>query len=182
LLGAGAPDNVVGLGLGGFETGFPPELFKASFDKARASGLAAVHHAGEQVGAESVWGAVVTLGATRIGHGVRCLEDPALVDELIERRIVLEVCPTSNVKLGVVPSYEEHPLSELISRGLIVTLNTDDPAYFSVTINDELRLAHEHHGLSITDLVALQHTALDASFAPSDVKARIADELLAWQP
>ncbi|MEO6726968.1 MAG: adenosine deaminase, partial [Blastocatellia bacterium] len=113
----GMKDGVVALGLGGPELGHPPELFEAAFEKALAAGLGSVPHAGETVGAESIWGALRSLKAQRIGHGVRCLEDAALVAELRERQIPLEVCPTSNVCLGVAPSIAEHPLPRLLDAG-----------------------------------------------------------------
>ena len=117
----------VGLGLGGLEAGFPPELFQAEFDEARANGLRVVAHAGEGVGAESVWGALEALGAERIGHGIRCLEDDALVATLREREIPLEVCPTSNYRTGVVPEGSRHPILAMMERGLNVLIGSDDP-------------------------------------------------------
>jgi adenosine deaminase len=134
---SGMESGVVALGMGGIEAGNPPELFKGAFDRARASGLPAVPHAGEIAGAESVWGALRSLNAQRIGHGVRCLEDPELVAELRERQIPLEVCPTSNVRLNVAPSLAEHPLPRLLDEGLYVTINSDDPPMFNTTLTDE---------------------------------------------
>src|SRR5262249_10587423 len=117
--------GVVALGLGGPEIGYPPEAFAEAFSRARAAGVPGVPHAGETVGPASIWGALRTLHAARIGHGVRCLEDPALVAELRTRQIPLEVCPGSNVCLGVVPSLEQHPLPLLVAEGLYVTVNSD---------------------------------------------------------
>ncbi|MEV5830194.1 adenosine deaminase [Spirillospora sp. NPDC052242] len=177
LLGRTAPEAVVGLGLGGIEDGFPPEPFASSFAKAKANGLAALPHAGETVGAESVWGAVRSLGADRIGHGIRCLDDPALVAHLAERRIPLEVAPTSNVALKLVPDPQSHMLGELARAGLAVTINTDDPAYFRTTLNDELRAAHDLHGFTRRALLDAQITALDASYAPAATRTAIGREL-----
>jgi adenosine deaminase len=129
--------GVVGLGLGGPEVDNPPELFRAAFDVARAGGLASLPHAGETVGPESIWGALEDLGATRILHGVRCLEDPSLVEILRQRQVPLDVCPTSNVCLGVAPSLAEHPLPQLVAAGLLVTINSDDPPMFNTTLTDE---------------------------------------------
>jgi aminodeoxyfutalosine deaminase len=179
LLGRQAPDGVVGLGLGGVEAGFPPELFASSFARARANGLAALPHAGETVGAESIWGAVRTLGAARIGHGIHCLEDPALVDYLGTHQIPLEIAITSNARLKLVDGVQAHPVTTLLDAGLIVTLNTDDPAYFQTTLTDELALAHRVHGLSREVLLALQLAALDASYAGSATKTRIRTALAA---
>ena len=129
--------GVVGFGMGGFETGYPPQMFEKAFAIAREAGLACQPHAGEMGGPESVWGAVNVLHATRIGHGVRCLEDPKLVKFLREKQIPLDVSPTSNVCLGVVPSFAAHPLPKLIEEGLYVTLNSDDPPMFNTTLTDE---------------------------------------------
>ncbi|MFB4317782.1 adenosine deaminase [Actinomadura sp. 21ATH] len=177
LLGRTAPEGVVGLGLGGIEHGFPPEPFASSFAKAKANGLAALPHAGETAGADSVWGALRALRADRIGHGIRCLDDPALVAYLAERRIPLEVSPTSNVALKLVPDRQSHMLGELVRAGLVVTINTDDPAYFQTTLNDELRAAHDLHGLDRRALLDTQAAALDACYAPAATKTAIRREL-----
>lgn len=179
LLGPQAPDGVAGLGLGGVEEGYPPELFASSFARARASGLAALPHAGETVGPDSIWGAVRTLRADRIGHGIRCLEDPGLVEHLAASRIPLEVAITSNVRLKLAGSAEAHPVRALLDAGLVVTLNTDDPAYFQTTLTGELELAHRVHGLSREALVAVQLAAVDASYAASATKARLRSALAA---
>src|SRR5262245_52992048 len=130
-------DGVIALGLGGPEIGNPPEKFTAPSARARVAGLPSVPHAGETVGPESIWGALRALDAVRIGHGVRCLEDRVLVAELRERQIPLEVCPTSNVCLGVAPSIAEHPLPRLLNEGLYVTINSDDPPMFNTSLTDE---------------------------------------------
>ena len=140
ITGPGAPDGVVALGLGGPEVGFPAEWFAGSFARAKAAGLGSVPHAGETVGPESVWGAIRALGADRIGHGVRSVEDPELLGYLVEHAIPLEVSMTSNVLLGVAPSIEDHQIRPLLDAGVTVTLNTDDPAYFSTDLNRELQL------------------------------------------
>ncbi len=134
---SGKERGVVGFGLGGLETGNPPEWFREAFELARKAGLASVPHAGEVAGAESVRGAVETLEARRIGHGVRCLEDPQLVEILRTRQIPLEVCPTSNVCLGVASTLADHPLPRLLAEGLYVTINSDDPPMFNTTLTGE---------------------------------------------
>jgi adenosine deaminase len=144
--GSAMDKGVIALGLGGPEIGNPPEKFAAAFAYARQIGLPSVPHAGETVGAESIWGSLRSLDAVRIGHGVRCLEDPALVDYLREKQIPLEVCPTSNVCLHVAPSFDEHPLPHLIEKGLYVTLNSDDPAMFNTTLTDEYLRASQTFG------------------------------------
>jgi len=177
ITGPAAPEGVVALGLGGPEVGFPAEWFEASFARAKAAGLGSVPHAGETVGAESVWGAVRALGADRIGHGVRSVEDPALLDYLAQRGIPLEVSMTSNVLLRVAPSIEAHPLRRLIDAGVTVTLNTDDPAYFSTDLTTELHLAHDIHGLNLAELREMQRTAINVSFAPDELKRSVLAEL-----
>jgi adenosine deaminase len=134
---SGKTQGVVGFGVGGGEMGNPPELFAAAFERAREAGLASLPHAGETVGPASIWGAIRSLGATRIGHGVRCLEDPELVAYLRQHQIPLDVSPTSNVCLKVASSLGEHPLPHLLDEGLYVTINSDDPPMFNTTLTDE---------------------------------------------
>ena len=129
--------GVVGIGLGGLEAQYPPELYADAFRLARDGGLGSVPHAGEVVGPESIRGALQTLKADRIRHGIRALEDPAIVRELVERRIVLDVCPISNIRVGVVPRLEEHPLPRLLAAGIACSLSTDDPAMFGTDLTIE---------------------------------------------
>ncbi len=182
LAGPHAPAATVAIGLGGYEVGFPPEPYADGFARARALGLRSVPHAGETEGAASIRGALDALGAERIGHGVRCLEDPALVRRLADEGVLLEVCPTSNVLLGVVASIEEHPVRRLIDHGLRVSINTDDPGSFATDLTTELALLHRHHGLGREDLRRLQLTALDASFADDAARARIRAEIGRYDP
>jgi aminodeoxyfutalosine deaminase len=133
--------GVVGVGLGGVEDVAPPEQFVDAFRRAREGGLGSVPHAGEVVGPESVWGALEALEADRIRHGIRSVDDPALVRELVDRGIVLDVCPTANVRVGAVPSYDEHPLPEMVAAGLRCSLSTDDPAMFSIDLSSEYEAA-----------------------------------------
>jgi aminodeoxyfutalosine deaminase len=135
---AGMGAGVVALGLSGPEAGHPPEPFAPWFERARAAGLHSVPHAGELGGPESVWGAVRALHPDRIAHGTRAVEDPALVAHLAERRIALDMCPTSNLRLGVCRSLEEHPLRRLRESGVPITVNSDDPTMFGTTLNDEI--------------------------------------------
>lgn len=182
LESADTPDGLVAIGLGGYEVGFPAQPYGPQFDRARAIGLHSVPHAGETEGAPSVQAAVDVLGAERIGHGVRCLEDPALVDQLVERGTMLEVCPTSNDLLQVIATLDEHPLPDLRAAGLRVCLNTDDPGWFATDLNTELSIGSELLGVSPTDHLAMQVDALAASFAPDDTRARVAAELAAVTP
>jgi aminodeoxyfutalosine deaminase len=129
--------GVVGVGLGGLEADFPPEPYARFFEQAKAGGLGSVPHAGEVAGPESIRGALDALGADRLRHGIRAVEDPALVEELGERGIVLDVCPVSNVRTGAVSSLGEHPLRELAAAGVHCTVNTDDPAMFDTDLTRE---------------------------------------------
>jgi adenosine deaminase len=155
---------VVGFQLAGDEAGFPPGPFAKAYEIAADSGLGCSVHAGEHAGAESVRGAL-TLPVTRIAHGVRAIEDPALVQELAERGIVLEVCPTSNVATGVFPSYEAHPLGALREAGVRVCLGSDDPPYFGCSIGSEYAVALERLGLDEGELREMTRIALEGAFA-----------------
>jgi adenosine deaminase len=162
---AGHP-YVVGFNMAGDEAGFPAQDFARAFAIAADGGLGCSVHAGEHAGPESVRAALALPGVTRISHGVRAVEDPALVAELAERGTVLEVCPTSNVVLGVFGSYAEHPLPALREAGVPVTLGSDDPPYFGTSIGREYALAAEHFELGTAELREITQTALDAAFAP----------------
>jgi len=129
--------GIVGLGLGGPEAGNPPEPYAEAFAVARAGGVASVPHAGETAGPESIRGALEALGADRIRHGVRAVDDPDLLEELAERQIVCDVCVISNVRLGVARSVERHPLPKLLAAGVPCTINTDDPTFFSCDLDSE---------------------------------------------
>jgi len=133
--------GVVGIGLGGPEEGHPPEPYAEAFALAREGGLASVPHAGESAGAESVRGALETLGADRIRHGVRAIEDSGLVAELAGRGTVLDVCPISNLRLGIVRSLEEHPLPQLVAAGIRCSISTDDPAIFDTDLTRDYEAA-----------------------------------------
>ena len=163
---------VVGFNLSGDEAGYPPEWFAAAYDVAAGSGLGCTVHAGEHAGPASVRGALA-LPITRISHGVRAAEDPELVAALVEREIVLEVCPTSNVATGVYPSYDDHPLGALRDAGVRITLASDDPPYFGATIGGEYAVAHERFGFDEGELAEITRLAVRASFAEGAVKASI---------
>ncbi len=133
--------GVVGLGLGGYEAEFPPEPFAGVFELARDAGLGSVPHAGEVAGPESVRGAMEALAADRIRHGLAAAEDEGLMQELADRGIVLDMCPTSNVLTGVVRSLDEHPLPRLLEAGVMCSISTDDPAFFNTDLTRELETA-----------------------------------------
>lgn len=171
------PEGSVGFGLGGPEIGVPRTAFADVFRRARALGLASVPHAGETTGPETIRESLDSLGAVRIGHGIAAAQDPVLMAELVERGIVLEVCPTSNVCTRAVASLQEHPFPTLREAGLRLTLNSDDPGMFDTDLNNEYRIAHEIFGLDAADLTELARESVRASFAEPSTKTRILDEI-----
>ncbi|MCU0816314.1 MAG: adenosine deaminase [Cypionkella sp.] len=170
-------DFVTGFGIAGDEKAGKPGDFRWSFDCAREAGLRLTAHAGEWGGPESVRAALADLGVERIGHGVRAIEDLALVDELAERGVVLEVCPGSNVALGLYPNWRAHPIGKLYDRGVKVTVSTDDPPFFHTTMEREFAELHAAFDWDEGVFAALNRTALDAAFCDADTKARIAKKL-----
>jgi adenosine deaminase len=159
---------VVGFNMAGDEANFPASDYARAFAIAHEAGLGCSVHAGEHAGPESIRAALQLPGVVRISHGVRAVEDPDLVAELADRGIVLEVCPTSNVVLGVFPTYEDHPLGRLRAAGVPVTLGSDDPPYFGTTIGREYELAHERLGCTLDDLRQITETALNAAFSDTE--------------
>lgn len=165
--------GVVALDLAGDEANYPGELFVEHFRKAREAGLHTIAHAGEAAGAESVRQAVLELHAERIGHAVHAIDDPATMDLLAERRIAIESCPTSNVQTSTVPSYQAHPLPAFLARGLLVTLNTDDPSISNIDLAHEYRVAREEMGLDEAGLRRLQENAVEAAFLTPEERAEL---------
>ena len=172
-----AGDFITGFGIGGDEKSGHLKDFLWSFDCAREAGLRLTAHAGEWGGPDSVREAINDLRVERVGHGVRAIEDLALVDELAEREIVLEVCPGSNVALGVYPSFRAHPINELDRRGVKVTVSTDDPPFFHTTMEHEYQMLHQAFDWDEGQFEKLNRTALDAAFCDADTKARVAKKL-----
>lgn len=168
---AGMDRGVVAFGLGGPEAGHPPEWYADAFATARAAGLHSVPHAGEVAGPDSVWGALRSLRAERIGHGVRSVEDISLLRYLRDSQVPLEVCPTSNLCLGVYPTYEEHPLRLLWEAGLLVTVNSDDPPMFDTDLVSEYQVLVDHMGFTLAELEQIGLNAVRASFLPAERKA-----------
>lgn len=175
----GRDHGVVALGLGGLETGYPPELFKAAFDRARANGLHSVPHAGEAAGPESVWGAIRALKAERIGHGIRAIDDPALVAYLRDHHIPLEVCPTSNVCTGVVPRIEDHPIRKLWDAGVNITVNSDDPPMFNTTLTDEYLVLAGKLSFTAAEIEKLVLNAVRAALLDDASKQRMEQDFRA---
>jgi len=172
------PGSVVGMGVGGPEADhYPMEAIGCAFDRARAHGFASLPHAGENAGPASIWTAVRRLRAARIGHGVRCLEDPALLEHLRERGIVLEVCPSSNVALGVTPSIAEHPLPALMKAGVAISLGSDDPPMFGTDLLTEYTRCIDAFGWTDETVRAVVRAGIEASFAPEALKREMLEEM-----
>ena len=174
----GMDDGVIALGLGGMEEGYPPAPFAPWFDRARAAGLRSAPHAGEHVGPASIRDAIKYLGAERIGHGVRAIEDPGLVSYLAERRMPLEISPTSNISLGIYPDAASHPLKRLHEAGVPVTINSDDPPLFNTTLTDELGLLAGPCGFSSDTVDEILLNAVRFSFLPEEKKSRMEADFL----
>ncbi len=172
-----APSSLVGFGLGGPEVGVPRPPFKPAFEAARAHGLHSVPHAGETTGPETVWDALRDLGAERIGHGTSSVQDPALLAHLVEHRVPLEVCPTSNIATGAVASLAEHPVRRMWEEGVEVTINSDDPPMFGTWLNREYEIAAGLLDLDETGIADLARTAVRVSFDSEDGKARLLAEI-----
>jgi adenosine deaminase len=170
-------DGVIGVGIDSSEKDRPPELFEEAYARARELGLRAVAHAGEEGPAEYVRGALDTLGAERIDHGVRSLEDPDLVDRLRRDQVPLTVCPLSNVALQVVEGLSAHPLPAMIEAGLLVSINSDDPAYFGGYIGDNYRETQDALGLDDGTMIALARNSIDSSFLDPPRKTALIEEL-----
>jgi adenosine deaminase len=169
-------NGIVSLGLGGPEINNPPELFAATFERIKGTGLASTPHAGETMGADSIWGAINALKAVRIGHGVRCLEDPTLVSYLREKKMPLEVCPSSNVCLRVVPTLADHPLPKLMNEGLFITINSDDPAMFNTSLTEEyLRITREF-GFNPVQIRQFIFNGLQACLLPEAEKQNLEEK------
>ena len=171
--------GIVGLSLAGDEAGYPTEPFEPVFAAAQEAGLGITIHAGEWNGAEKVRHALEKMGARRIGHGVRVIEDPEVVAMARDRHAVFEVCLTSNVQSGVVPSISAHPLPQMVQAGLQVTLNTDDPGISDICLSTEYALAVEELGFSTVSLTGFILTAIQASFLPQPEKTALESDLIA---
>jgi len=162
--------RIVGVGLDSAEKGNPPGKFREVFDRARAQGFLTVAHAGEEGPASYVREALDLLHAARIDHGIRALEDPALVARLAHERVPLTVCPLSNVRLRVVDDIRHHPLRRMMDQGLLVTVNSDDPAYFGGYVNENYAAVRDGLDLSDEDLAQLARTSFEAAFLPPEEK------------
>ncbi|MEV4683740.1 adenosine deaminase [Streptomyces kurssanovii] len=171
------PEGLVSFGLGGPEIGVPRPQFKPYFDRAIAAGLRSVPHAGETTGPQTIWDALNDLRADRIGHGTSSVRDPKLLAHLAEHRIPLEVCPTSNIATRAVTDLEQHPVKEMVSAGVLVTVNSDDPPMFGTDLNNEYAVTARLLDLDERGIAGLAKNAVQASFLDPAGKARIVSEI-----
>jgi adenosine deaminase len=163
-------DNVIGIGLGGSEHEFPPEPFQSLYEEARLMDFHVTAHAGEATGPESIWSAIRHLHVDRIGHGTRAHEDPELLDYLREHRTPLELCPVSNVCTGVVSAIAEHPIREYFDRGLLISVNTDDPMMFGTTLDKEYELLVQECGFTRQEICRLILFGIESSWLSEERK------------
>jgi adenosine deaminase len=170
-------DWIVGVGLDSSEVGHPPEDFETVFEEAGRHGFRKVAHVGDEGPPEYIRQALDDLGAARIGHGVRCVEDPELVRRLREEQVPLTVCPLSNVRLRVFPSLEEHPVKRMLCEGLCVTVNSDDPAYFGGYVADNYSAVRDGLGFAREDFRTVAENSFKASFLGEGEKKRLLEEL-----
>ncbi|UCB60380.1 MAG: adenosine deaminase [Candidatus Bathyarchaeota archaeon] len=171
-------ENVVSVDIGGSEERFPPKPFGRVYQRAREMGLHLVAHAGEAAGPESIWDAINYLNVEHIGHGVTAKQSPKLVSHLLQQGIVLEMCPTSNVKTGAVASLSRHPIRELFEKGVTVTVNTDDPSMFNTSMDNEYLQLHRHLGFTVPELFQLTVSALDSSFMGETQKTQMRESFV----
>lgn len=169
---ASREQGVVALGLGGHEAEYPPELFVDTFERARRESIHRVPHAGETAGPGSVWSAIRLLHAERIGHGVRSIEDPALLEYLISEQIPLEICPTSNIRLKVFNDYASHPVRKLWDAGVYITIGSDDPPMFGTDLTHEYQVLVKEYNFSQSELEKLSLNAIKASFLDQEIKQK----------
>jgi aminodeoxyfutalosine deaminase len=174
------PPGLVSFGLGGPEIGVPRPQFAPHFAQARAAGLRSVPHAGESTGPQTIWDALETLGADRIGHGIAAAQDQALMEHLTQHDISLEVCPTSNVCTRSVPSMAEHPLPALVAAGVPITINSDDPPMFATTLNGEYAVAADLLGLTERGVADLARAAVRHSFAGDAERSQLVHQIDAY--
>ncbi|MFC1527570.1 adenosine deaminase [Candidatus Neomarinimicrobiota bacterium] len=163
-------DELIGIGLGGSEQKYPANLFKGVFLEAKRRGFHCVAHAGEVAGPDSVWSAIRDLKVERLGHGVRSVEDTKLVEYLQATQIPLEVCIVSNIKTGVYSNYSDHPFPKLYSKGLSLTVNSDDPTMFGSTLAEEYSILYNEYSFALSDISQIQNNSVESSFSSADEK------------
>jgi adenosine deaminase len=175
-------ERLLGVGLDSAEVGYPPSLFEGVYARARAAGLHVVAHAGEEGPPAYVWEALDLLKVERVDHGIRSIEDDALVARLAEEGVPLTVCPLSNVRLQATPDLRDHPLLRLDAAGVRVTVNSDDPAYFGGYVGRNFAAVRDALGVTAEQARRFARTSIEASFAPDERKAQLLAELEAWRP
>ena len=172
--------DIDGIGLDSSELGFPPELFTEVFDYARAHGLHVVAHAGEEGPAEYIWQALDLLKVERVDHGIRAMEDPRLVQRLVDEQMPLTVCPLSNIRLRAVDTMADHPLPRMLEAGLKASIHSDDPAYFGGYMDANLEAVTAQFGFSDAQLAQLSRNSIESTFLDEAGKARLRAELEDW--
>ena len=172
--------DIDGIGLDSSELGFPPELFQEVFDYARAHGLHVVAHAGEEGPTDYIWQALDLLKVERVDHGIRCLDDPALVQRLVEEQMPLTVCPLSNIRLRAVDTMADHPLPQMLEKGLKVSVHSDDPAYFGGYMDANFASLMESFNFSTEQLATLASNSFESTFLDEASKQVLLAEVQAW--
>ena len=172
--------DIDGIGLDSSELGFPPELFQEVFDYARAHGLHVVAHAGEEGPADYIWQALDLLKVERVDHGIRCLDDPALVQRLVEEQMPLTVCPLSNIRLRAVDTMADHPLPQMLEKGLKVSVHSDDPAYFGGYMDANFASLMESFNFSTEQLATLASNSFESTFLDEASKQELLAEVQTW--
>ncbi|WP_413455649.1 adenosine deaminase [Glutamicibacter sp. FR1] len=172
--------DIDGIGLDSSELGFPPELFQEVFDYARAHGLHVVAHAGEEGPADYIWQALDLLKVERVDHGIRCLDNPALVQRLVEEQMPLTVCPLSNIRLRAVDTMADHPLPEMLEKGMKVSVHSDDPAYFGGYMDANFASLMESFNFSTEQLATLASNSFESTFLDKASKQELLAEVQTW--
>ena len=170
-------NRFLAIGLAAIEVGFPASLFKEVFREVQKSGLPVVAHAGEEGSSEYIWSAIKDIGVARIDHGIRCLDDPKLVEYLKTTQIPLTVCPCSNVSLHVFEQMNQHVIKQMLDLGLNVTINSDDPAHFGAYLQENMEQVQQHCGITDKQLIQMTRNAIGASFADYDRKVEMQNQL-----
>lgn len=168
---------VVGFGMSGNEVDFPPHLYQNTFAIAHEAGLGCTAHSGEHMGPDGIREAVAVLPISRLGHGIRATEDPELLQELIARGIAFEVCPSSNIAIGIYPNIVAHPVKQLLELGASISLNSDDPPFFNTSLANEYDIVQSAFNLNNADMERITRRAIMASFADKNTKAQLLMQL-----
>ncbi|MEE9573458.1 MAG: adenosine deaminase [Candidatus Neomarinimicrobiota bacterium] len=169
--------GIIGIGLGGDEVNYPPKLFTQFYELAKKMGFHLTCHAGEAAGPEYIWQALQDLGVERIGHGTSAIKDENLVEHLVSKQIPVEMCPISNVKTSSVSSLKEHPIYDFYKRGMLVSVNTDDPKMFNTTMLNEYVSLIEAFDLELSDIYKLSQNSIKSAWSSNDIKTILSEEL-----